>query len=187
MRKSAAFFLLTCFGLYHLGFFALQVLMPLAIHQHWENKIWEMDPQTLGGKLLKIPFPMPYGQNQENFQPVNFMMKVDGKISRVIQQRYFEDHLEVIVVEDELHTNFEDQIKRWISTLGTDPGDFDGPPLQKLLLKSFVKDYVLHSLIVTFSKSPEVRVISPFSPYSFYVPKGFKSRFLDPPRVIFLT
>ncbi len=187
MRKSAAIFLLTCFGLYHLGFFAVQFLMPMAIHQHWENQIWENDEDFLEGKLIRIPFAMPYGQNQENFQTVNFQMEIEGKVNRVIKQRYFEDHLEVVVVKDELQTKLNEQVKLWIVSLASDQGDFEGPPLQKVLLKSLVKDFVPR--VHDFSFAPKLTeiLIRHFSPFLVSIPKGIKDILLLPPQGIQLS
>ena len=139
MRKSAAIFLLTCFGLYHLGFFAVQFLMPMAIHQHWENQIWENDEDFLEGKLIRIPFAMPYGQNL------------------------------------------------WIVSLASDQGDFEGPPLQKVLLKSFVKDFVLR--IHDFSFAPKLSeiLIRHSSPFLITIPMGIKDIILLPPQGLQLS
>ncbi len=187
MRKSAAIILLTCFGLYHLGFFAVQFLMPMAIHQHWDNQIWEDEEALLEGKLIRIPFSMPYGQNQENFQHVNFPMEIEGKVNRVIKQRYFEDYLEVIVVVDELQMKLDEQVKLWIFSLGSDQGDFDGPPLQKVLLKSFVKDFVPNAIDLTFSPNLTGILIRQSFPFLFSIPQGIKDIILLPPREIHLS
>lgn len=187
MRKSAAIFLLTCFGLYHLGFFAVQFLMPMAIHQHWENQIWVNDEDFLEGKLIRIPFAMPYGQNQENFQSVNFSMEIEGKMNRVIKQRYFEDHLEVVVVEDELQTKLDEQVKLWIYSLSSGQTDFDGPPIQKVLLKSFVKDFVPQALDFSFSANITEIQIQHSSPFLFSIPQGIMDIILLPPQQVHLS
>lgn len=187
MRKSAAIILLTCFGLYHLGFFAVQFLMPMAIHQHWDNQIWENEEALLAGKLIRIPFFMPYGQNQENFQHVNFSMEIEGKVNRVIKQRYFEDHLEIVVVEDELQSKLDEQVKLWIFSLASGQGDFDGPPLQKVLLKSFVKDFVPHAHDFSYSPNLTGILIRHSFPILFRIPQGIKDIILLPPREIHLS
>ncbi len=187
MRKSAAIILLTCFGLYQLGFFGVQFLMPLAIHQHWDNQIWDNEAGLLEGKLIRIPFSMPYGQNQENFQSVNFPMEIEGKVNRVIKQRYFEDHLEIVVVEDDFQTKLDEQVKLWIFSLASDQGGFDGPPLQKVLLKSFVKDFVAHAHDFSFSPNLSGILIRHSFPSLFNIPLGIKDIILLPPREIHLS
>nr|WP_287935609.1 hypothetical protein [Algoriphagus sp.] len=187
MRKSAAIILLSCFGLYQFGFFAVQFLMPLAIHQQWNNQIWDMNEDFLEGKLIRIPFSIPYGQNQENFQSVNFSMEIEGKMNRVIKQRYFEDHLEVVVVEDELQSKLDEQVKLWIFSLSTDQGDFDGPPLQKVLLKSFVKDFIPQALGFSFSPNLTGIQIRHSFPFLFSIPLGTKDIILLPPQQIQLS
>lgn len=182
MRKSAAVVLLACFGIYHLGYFVVQFLMPLAIQRHWEEQIWADDESALEGRLVRVPFSMPYGQNQENFQTVNFPMEIDGKTHRVIKQRYFDDHLEVIVVQDDLHMKFEEQVRLWISSLGSDKEGFEGTPLQKILLKSFVKDFVPNSLDWSISTGfSEIPLTYP-SKFSASVPTGTADIVLPPPR-----
>jgi hypothetical protein len=184
MRKSAAILLLSCFGLYQFGFFAMQFLMPLAIHQQWNNQIWENEEDFLEGKLIRIPFSMPYGQNQENFQSVNFSMEIEGKVNRVIKQRYFEDHLEVVVVEDKLQSKLDEQVILWIFSLSPEQGDFDGPPLQKVLLKSFVKDFVPRVHDFSFAPKLTAILIRHSSPFLVSIPKGVKDIILLPPRGI---
>ncbi len=187
MRKSAAFLLLSCFGIYHLGYFVVQFLMPLAIHHHWENQVWESHESSLSGRLVRVPFTKPYGQNQEDFQPANFAMEIDGKMSRVIGQRYFEDHLEVLVVQDELRTKLDEQVKLWIFSLGSDPGGFDGPPLQKLLLKSFLKDFLPQPSGWELVDPLQKIAIDHSTPFLFDIPSGIKDIFLTPPRAIRLS
>ena len=187
MRKSAAFILLSCFGVYHLGYFAVQFLMPMAIHQHWEKQIWENEDSDLTGRLVRVPFPMPYGQDQEEFQPVNFPIEIEGKLVRVIKQRYYDDHLEVIVVHDELQTNLKEQVKNWLFALGADSGDAEAPPLQKLLLKSFAKNFVSYTLELEFGPSRSEIPVGHSTPFLLGMPTGIKDIFLPPPRQSLLS
>ena len=182
MRKTAAHLLLTCFGMYHLGFFAVQFLMPIAIHHHWESQLWENEDSILEGRLVRVPFSLPYGQNQENFQPANFSMEIDGKTSRVIKQRYFDEHLEVIVVDDQLQMNLDEQVGLWISSVSSNQGDFEGPPLQKVLLRSFVKDFVSNSHFTAFSGNVSENTIDHSSSFLLSIPQGTRNIFLPPPR-----
>jgi hypothetical protein len=184
MRKTAAYLLLTCFGVYHLGFFAVQFLMPIAIHHHWEKQVWDDQNPFLSGKLVRVPFSMPYGQDQEHFQAVNFSMEIEGKTKRVIKQRYFDDHLEVVVVEDQLQTKFDEQVELWLFSIGVDQGDIEGSPLQNVLLKSFVKNFVLNSTDWRASVAFSEISVNHSSPFLLIVPKGTKDVIPLPPEQI---
>lgn len=187
MRKSAAFILLSCFAIYHLGYFAVQFLMPMAIHQHWEKQVWDDQDSGLTGRLVRVPFPMPYGQDQEEFQPVNFPIKIDGKMVRVIKQRYFDDHLEVIVVHDELQTNLNAQVKNWLFALGADSGDGEGPPLQKVILKSFAKNFVPYTLELEFASIRSEIPVGHSTHFLFDMPVGIRDICLPPPQQSILS
>ena len=125
---------------------------------------------------------MPYGQDQEEFQTVNFPIEIDGKMVRVIKQRYFDDHLEVIVVHDELQTNLNEQVNNWLTALGADSGDSETPPLQKLLLKSFAKNFVSYRLELEFEAGPSESPAGYSTHFLFAIPTGIKDICLPPPR-----
>jgi len=182
MRKTAAHLLLACFGVYHFGFFAVQFLMPMAIHHHWESRIWENGGSSPAGRLVRVPFSLPYGQNQENFQSVNFSMEINGQSSRVIKQRYFDDHLEVIVVDDELQANFHQQIKNWLSSLGADQEDSDQAPLQKTLSKSFAKNFIPYEFELKLEASHWEIPLRHTSHLLVGMPTGIQVILLPPPR-----
>lgn len=150
MQKFYAILLLFCFSLHQLGYLAANYLIPKWIDAHWEQQIWNSD---LGqeGELIRIPFPMPYGQDQEDFQPVNLSMEIDGEWKRVIRQRYFQDHLEVIVITDSLEEKWSSQFQKWISTYQMDSNQDEIPPLEKLLLKSFSKNFIFENQSPTIS------------------------------------
>jgi hypothetical protein len=145
MRKFTAYFLLIIFTIYHLGYLVVQLLMPVVIHHHWERQIWGCQEALPTERLIKIPFLMPYGQDQQDFQAVNFSIEIDGAMVRVTKQRYFGEHLEVMVVPDQLQANFDEQLQFWVASMGADQGGFQGSPIQKLLLKAFLKDFTPQS------------------------------------------
>lgn len=141
MKQALSIFLLSCFAFYQFGYFVVLVCIPRIIDQQWEGRIWDQGISLSEGELVKIPFAMPYGQNQEEFTSVNHSIQIDGAWKRVIKQRYFDDHLEVITVPDRLESNLEAQLKTWASSFNPDTDAEDIPPLQKLILKSFHKNF----------------------------------------------
>ncbi|WP_268035201.1 hypothetical protein [Algoriphagus sp. PAP.12] len=141
MKQALSIFLLSCFTFYQFGYFVVLVCMPRIIDKHWEERIWNQGISLSEGELVKIPFAMPYGQNQEEFTSVNHSIQIDGTWKRVIKQRYYDDHLEVITVPDRLESNLETQLKTLGSTFNPDSDTNDIPPLQKLILKSFNKNF----------------------------------------------
>lgn len=151
MKKLSAFFLLSTLMAYHFGFLAVSFLMPKIIHQHWESQIWNLSHETSSGELIRIPFSLPYGQNQENFQAVNLSMEIDGKWKRVIRQRYFDEHLEVIAVPDQLEQKLNRGIHTWMTSFAPDQENQDIPPAQKLLLKSFLKHFIPQNFSLAFA------------------------------------
>jgi hypothetical protein len=182
MKKIAAPLLLVCFGIYHFGFFAVQFLMPLAIHQHWESRIWDDEAFSLGGRLVKIPFSMPYGQDQEDFQSVNFTLEIEGQTSRVIKQRYFDEHLEVIVVDDKLQTNLQEQVKNWLFSLSAEAGDSDSTPLPQTLAQSFAKNFIPYMLEWSFAPDQLPSPLKHLSHFQVGIQTGIKDIQLPPPK-----
>jgi hypothetical protein len=187
MRKTAAHLLLFCFGVYHFGYFAVQFLMPMAIHHHWQSQIWEYEASALGEKLVRIPFPMPYGQDHQDFQPVNFAMEIDGQTSRVIKQRYFDEHLEVIVVEDKLQTNLQHQVKNWLLSFAADAPDSQQPPLQQVLSQSFAKNFIPYEFEMKLEPSPWEIPLRHTSHLLVAIAIGIHDIFLPPPRQFHLS
>jgi hypothetical protein len=187
MRKIAAPLLLVCFGIYHFGFFAVQFLMPLAIHHHWESRIWDDEASSLGGRLVKIPFSMPYGQDQESFQFANFSLEIEGQTSRVIKQRYFDEHLEVIIVVDKLQSNLKKQVKSWLFSLSAESEDSDQLPLQQALAKTFAKNFIPYMLEWSVESAQFAILIVHNDYFHVGIITGIKDILLPPPKLMVLS
>ncbi|AMQ55708.1 hypothetical protein [Algoriphagus sanaruensis] len=144
--------------IYHLGFIALSYLMPRIIDHYWEEKIWSEDLNFSEVRLIRKPLTMPYGRNQENFSPANISIEIDGTWNRVIGQRFFEDHFEVIILPDEIQNSFAQELHEWMSSFFSEGRGKDIPTSQKLLIKSIFKNYLQDIFFLEFQNPVRIRI-----------------------------
>lgn len=166
IRPFLSFLLLACFLLYQFGYLLLCFWMPKAIQTHWEEQIWSEKLETTSKVYISIPFAKPYGQDQQEYQVANFPIEWNGKSHRVLYQQYRNDSLHLIAVSDEMQERFLTQLNTWINSVNSKDIQDELPPLQKLLLKSFIKDYIP---LQEQSLDPNFQIAllddDPFTPY----------------------
>lgn len=139
MRKTVAIFLLFCFALYHFGYYAAYFSFRLQIENHWSEKIYSANQNSLEERMMEIPLSIPYMADEEGFRATNTSFQKDGQYYRVIKQRYINDTLQMVYVPDSAKKNLESTIKQWVSSLVQDELPDSGN--NSLLGKIFVKDY----------------------------------------------
>lgn len=112
----------------------------------WKDKIYGVQDLKLEEAILSIPMQAPYMANQEEFQPTNTRFEKDGNYFRAIKQRFQNDTLQIVYVEDMERGKLDNTIKKWISSLNEEelPQDHSS----KTFVKLFAKDY-LPSWLVT--------------------------------------
>tara|TARA_R110002020_G_scaffold471621_1_gene698867 strand:- start:5790 stop:6293 length:504 start_codon:yes stop_codon:yes gene_type:complete len=126
--------------MYHFGYYALYFSFDQHLENKWEQIIYSEKSIDVEETLIEIPLSAPYMANQEEFKPINTSFEKDGQFFRAIKQRYQNDTLQIIVVQDTARGVLDNTVKKWISFLTEDelPQDFDGTTSMKL----FVKDYI---------------------------------------------
>lgn len=145
MKNAVAIALLFCFATFHFGYYAFYFSVNSSIEAGWEDKIYGVQDQNLEEAILSIPIRAPYLANQEDFQATNTRFEKDGKYFRAIKQRFQNDTLQVVYVEDMERGKLDNTVKKWISSLNEEelPQDHSS----KTFVKLFAKDY-LPSLLV---------------------------------------
>src|SRR5690606_6502367 len=120
LKTSLSIFLLSCFAIYHFGYYALYFSYDQHLERKWEKMIYS--DASIEGKemLIEIPLSMPYMANQEEFQATNTPYEKDGKYFRVIKQRYQNDTLQMVVLPDVERRVLDKTVKKWISFLTED-------------------------------------------------------------------
>lgn len=126
--------------MYHFGYYAFYYSYQYTLENRWQDKIYSEQLGTLEERVMEIPLTAPYMSNQDEFQPTNTRFEKDGKYFRAIKQRYQNDTLQIVYVQDTARKVLESTVKSWISSLTQDelPQDQNG----KTQLKLFVKDYI---------------------------------------------
>jgi hypothetical protein len=145
LKNAVAIALLFCFAIFHFGYYAFYFSVNSSIEAGWEDKIYGIQNQNLEEAILSIPIRAPYLANQEYFQATNTRFEKDGKYFRAIKQRFQNDTLQVVYVEDMERGKLDTTLKKWISSLNEEelPQDHSS----KTFVKLFAKDY-LPSLLV---------------------------------------
>ncbi len=145
MKNAVAIALLFCFVLFHFGYYAFYFSVNSSIEASWEDKIYGVQDQNLKEATLFIPIRAPYLANQEDFQATNTRFEKDGKFFRAIKQRFQNDTLQVVYVEDMEREVLDITVKKWISSLNEDelPQDHSS----KTFVKLFAKDYLPSFLV----------------------------------------
>jgi hypothetical protein len=124
----------------------------------WKDKIYGVQDQKLEESILAIPIQAPYMANQEEFQPTNTRFEKDGKYFRAIKQRFQNDTLQIVYVEDLERGKLDSTIKKWISSLNEEelPQDHSS----KTFVKLFAKDYLPSWLVeVPLPTSSQVEIL----------------------------
>jgi len=157
LKNAVAIALLFCFVLFHFGYYAFYFSVNSSIEADWEEKIYGVQYQKLEESILSIPISAPYLANQEDFQATNTRFEKDGKYFRAIKQRFQNDTLQIVYVEDMERGKLDNTIKKWISSLNEEelPQDHSS----KTFVKLFAKDY-LPSLLVAIPASIGYRLES---------------------------
>ncbi|WPP51449.1 hypothetical protein [Catalinimonas niigatensis] len=141
MRKSAAIVLLFVFFLYHLGYYGFYLALTHQLDQQWHTKVYEDD--LVGEELLhaSIPLSIPYQPDQSEYKPVSGKLEIDGNYYRIVRQKYVQDTLHVIYVNDTLQKELKQSVNEWLASIHQKPAsDSQGFQVWKVLAKDFIID-----------------------------------------------
>lgn len=140
MKKFSSILLLSCFAIYHFGYYAFYISFDSHIESKWKDEVYDMEFGELEERIMEVPLTVPYMSFQEDFQVTNTRFEKDGKYYRAIKQRYTNDTLQIVYVPDTARKVLDNTIQKWISSLTDDELPQDQG--SKSLLKNFVKDYI---------------------------------------------
>lgn len=139
MRTITALLLLVCFAFYHFGYYAIFYSHTIKLESRWHSKIYSTEKLGLEEKVLEIPFSAPYMANETQYRATNTSFQKDGKFFRVIRQRYQNDTIQLIYVQDFSRQRLNGAIQKWISWVNQD--DLPAENSSDTNLKIFCKDY----------------------------------------------
>jgi hypothetical protein len=127
--------------MYHFGYYALYFSFDQHLENKWEQMIYSEKSIDAEETLIEIPLSAPYMANEEEFKPTNTSFEKDGQFYRAIKQRYQNDTLQIIVVQDAARGVLDNTVKKWISFLTEDeiPQNQNGKSLIKLLAKDYLQ------------------------------------------------
>ncbi|WP_291780221.1 hypothetical protein [Cecembia sp.] len=180
MRKLSAILLLSCFALYHFGYYVAYFSFHIQIEKNWVEKIYSEQKEGWEERMLEIPMSIPYMADEEEFRTTNTRFEKNGQHYRAIKQRYVKDTLQVVYVPDTAKRNLDLTIKHWISALVQDELPDSGN--NSILSKIFVKDYTQPKNDICFNHpvSEEKQMIG-------FIFSAFKNQYPDittpPPQV----
>ncbi len=161
MKKALAILLLSCFAAYHFGYYAFYFSLEYHMENEWEETIYGAQSAGLEEYVMEVPLSAPYMANQDEFQATNTRFEKNGKYFRAIKQRYQNDTLQVVYVQDTARKSLDNTVKKWIAFLTEDE-----IPTEKgagFSLKLMVKDYI----------QPDMQVIELAQGSSFEITTGF--------------
>lgn len=141
MRKFAAIVLLLVFFLYHLGYYGFYLAITHQFDQQWHTKVYE--DKLIGEELLHaaIPLSIPYQPDQPEYKPVSAKLEIDGNYYRIVRQKYVQDTLHVIYVNDIVQQDLKQSMNEWLASIYQKPvSDSQGLQFWKVLAKDFIID-----------------------------------------------
>ncbi|MEK6478782.1 hypothetical protein WJR50_14645 [Catalinimonas sp. 4WD22] len=142
MRRFAAILLLLVFFLYHLGYYGFYLAISHQLDQQWNAKVY--DDHLMDEDLLhtSIPLSIPYQPDQQEYEPHSGKLEIDGNYYRIVKQRYAQDTLHIVYVNDTLQTELDASVNEWLASIIQQPvnSDSTGFQLWKVLAKDFIID-----------------------------------------------
>uniref|UniRef100_UPI004047B471 hypothetical protein n=2 Tax=Roseivirga sp. TaxID=1964215 RepID=UPI004047B471 len=138
MKRIPAILLLVCLGIYQFGYYAADFSVGLQIERKWSDKIFSEEGEYENSFVMNIPIDIPYMPNDQDFKVVNSSFEKDGQFFRVLEQRYQDGNLQLVVVADTYKSNLEVLIKDWIDA---NAADIEGNLMSKSPLKVLTNQY----------------------------------------------
>lgn len=141
MRKPAAIVLLFVFFLYQLGYYGFYLALTHQLDQQWHTKVYE--DNLTGEKLLhaSIPLSIPYQPDQTEYKPVSAKLEIDGNYYRIVRQKYVQDTLHVIYINDTVQKELKQSFNDWLASIHQKPvSEGQGFQFWKVLAKDFIID-----------------------------------------------
>ncbi|SHN27169.1 hypothetical protein SAMN04488057_11584 [Cyclobacterium lianum] len=138
MRAFLSILLLSCFLVYHFGFYVFHRVYQFKIEQDWAERVYQEDFPNK--KILKIPMKLPYAFEEEGFQLTNIPFSKEGKAYRAIQKRFKDDTFELVYVPDMAKIKLEIKTRNWVLSLI--PENRSDSQNDQIISQATVKDYI---------------------------------------------
>lgn len=139
MRRFSAIVLLFVFLLYHIGYYGFYLIASYQLDNQWHAKTYQDKLNEENLLYTAIPLAVPYQNNQTEYVPASGKVEVDGNFYRVVRQRYANDTLHVMYVQDALQKELQQSVDKWLATIIPVPqSDADSQHLWISLTKSFL-------------------------------------------------
>lgn len=171
MRKVASIFFLTLFLLYHVGYLGFYWFSLKKIDYKYQTLVNFEGPV----KRISIPITLPYWNDQSEYRTAQGKINLDGKIYRKVLQKYAQDAVHLVLVEDKLTEKLNTSLADWLDTM-------NGTSNEKSLLKSVVKDFLPTEDPYDYG-SPFSLVDQRYFSYNYYLLERSSDVITPPPQV----
>lgn len=147
MKNFFAICLLFLFLIYNAGYYVFYLTVNQQYENSWKEKVEsnKLDPGILLTKSIPITFP--YQADQENYIPVLESFEINGKVYRVLQQRYARDTLHIVYINDRTGKQMRNSLRDWISTLTQKPANSKNTTVWDSFEKNYIPNYLDFTLI----------------------------------------
>ena len=98
---------------YHFGYQMAYFSLHYQNEKSWSDKIYGNLVLGQTPEVLDIPISMPYMPDQSGFSESNSTFEKDGRVYRVIQQRYHQDTLQIVYVPDSGKESLKNLLADW--------------------------------------------------------------------------
>ncbi len=169
MKRFFSIFLLLLFLVYNAGYYLFYLTVNMQYDNAWKEKVEynHLDQGTLITKSIPITFV--YQADQKDFLPVLQSFEIDGKVYRVLQQRYAKDTLHIVYINDQVGKQMKNSLRDWICTLTQKPASNKTSAVWESLEKNYIPNNFNFALI---AKANAVKI------FRIFVSAGFNSPFI---------
>lgn len=159
MKNFLGICLLLLFLIYNAGYYVFYLTCNTQYENSWREKVEynDLDQSMLITKSIPITFA--YQADQENFIPVLKSFEMNGKVYRVLQQRYSKDTLHIVYINDQKGKLMKKSLRDWIETLTQKPTSNKSNTVWSSLEKNYMPNYLDFILM---AKAPVARVFRIF-------------------------
>lgn len=100
---------------YHFGYQVAYFSLDYQNEKSWSDKIYGNLVLGQTPEVLDIPISMPYMPDQPGFSESNSTFEKDGRVYRIIQQRYHQDTLQIVYVPDVGKQDLKHLLSSWVN------------------------------------------------------------------------
>ncbi len=170
MKNFLATGLLLLILLYNAGYYIFYLTVNERYENLWKKRVEgkQLDPGMV--QTRSIPITFAYQADQDEFQPVLEVFEMDGKVYRVLQQKYAKDTLHIVYVNDQTDKHLKNSLHEWVNTLTQKPASSKN----NSVWEGFEKNYIPNRLEFTFVEKPDI-----IKEYRSYINFAFIQPFIE--------